>query len=346
MKKYIFVNDTRTQQNWGCHATSYCFEEHFNSLGYECSGRIYLRDLQGSRQTLTRAIDKLDLSSSDCVFVNGEGSIYDNQPKGLMMLESIKIIRSINDKIKIIVVNSTYDLNGQSMINKISEVKDLVSLFTAREEVSLSNMKKLGIKNVILQPDFLYDRRVNINETKPYIILGGNSNYYRPDRRPYDALRAYRGITAELMKLDREVILYSSDVSDVRYLSLISKEFGLKHITPNNANWMQAMEILSQATLSISGRYHPTIMSLCGNVPSYMVSANNCKMKGTHGLFYTNKDNFSDSHQFGEDKHKICNWVNKVLKNQAFEKEMVKNKLEECRAKLNKAKEEIYDTLR
>ena len=231
------------------------------------------------------------------------------------------------------------------MVNKIKEVKDLVHLFTAREKVSLKNMKDIGIKNIILQPDFLYDRRVNTKEVEPYIVLGGNSNYYRADRKHYDALGAYRKITAELMKLNREVILYSSDVSDIRYLDTISKEFGLKHITPNNTNWMEAMEILSQATLSISGRYHPTIMSLCGNTPSYLVSANNCKMKGTHDLFYTNEDNYSNSHQFEEDSHKIYNWASKVLENYASETEMVENKLKECRNILDKAKETIYDNL-
>ena len=142
-KKYIFINDTRTQKNWGCHATSYCFESYFNSIGFECSGRIYLRELQGGKQLLVDAIKKLDLKNSDCVFVNGEGSIYDKQSKGLMMLESIKIIKQLNKNIKIVFVNSTYDLKEKAMIDKIKEVKDLVSLFGAREKISLNKMKKI-----------------------------------------------------------------------------------------------------------------------------------------------------------------------------------------------------------
>lgn len=346
MKKYIFINDTRTQSNWGCHSTSYCFEKHFNSLGFKCSGRVYLKDLQGNKMSLQRSIKNLDIAGADCVFVNGEGSIYDSQIKGLMMLEAIKEVKKINNKIKIFVVNSTYDLTSPLMIRKVKEVRDLVSLFAARENVSLNNMQKIGINNVILQPDFLYDKKVETRDPKPYIVLGGNSNYYRRDRKPYDAISAYRMIVRELQKLNREIVLYSSDVTDKRYLNVISDEFGLRHVTADGTNWVEAMDILSQSSLSISGRYHPTIMSLCGHTPCYMISANNCKMEGTHNFFYENGENFSNSHEIALDCKKIFNWAESTLENYDEEVGKVEVKLIECRRKLSLAKEAIYDNLR
>ena len=136
-----------------------------------------------------------------------------------------------------------------------------------------------------------------------------------------------------MLELDREIILYSSDISDIRFLDTISKEFGLKHITPNNLEWKDAMKILSNASLSISGRYHPTIMSLCGHTPCYFISANNCKMEGTHELFYSNGENFSNSHKFGEDADKIYNWAQKTLDTYELQTKTVKDKLSDCRTK-------------
>ena len=346
MKKYIFINDTRTQKNWGCHATSTCFEEYYRSLNYQCTGRIFLHDLLGNKQVLENAISKLSLDGVNWAFVNGEGSLYDNQGKGLMMLESIKVLKAKKPDIKIFVVNSTYDLHNPNMANKVKEVEKDVCLFTARENISMDYLRRIDISNAIFQPDFLYGKELDNYKLNSYIVVGGNSNYYRPDRHPYDALSAYRNLVRELQKLGREIILYSADVTDTRFLNPIASEFGLKHLTATNTNWTQAMKVLSEASLSISGRYHPSIMALCGNTPCYLLSANNCKMQGTHQLFYPGGSNFSHSHKLNEHHKKIVQWANNTLQNYDEEVDRVKARLDGVKHSLEKAKETINDHLR
>ena len=341
MKKYIFINDTSTQKNWGCHATSHHFEEFFKTIDIHCAGKILLKDLNQSETHLKNLIKQLDLSNIDFVIINGEGSFYDAQKKGLNTLSCINFIKSINNNIKFLVLNSTYDLSHQLMRNKIIEIKDSVALFSARETISHKTLLDLNIKNCILQPDFLYQKVQNYT-VNDYIVIGGNSNYYRGDRPQYNAVNAYTELIQEIKKTsDLEIKLYASGDEEVHWMSKLPCEL----ITVHNTNWRQAFNILSKAKLSISGRYHPSIMSLCGKTPSYFISANNCKMKGTCDLIYNNLDNFTSSHSLHNDIPKIVEWVYNCSKNYSSEVDKVDEGLKRCLSLLEDSKQFIKSIL-
>ena len=99
-RKYNFINDTSNQTNWGCHSTSYHFEKFFEETNMQCAGNIYLNDLHNVDNTI-RISNNIKLDGVDYIFVNGEGSIYDNQTKGLNMLKSIKILKKRKPSIKV-----------------------------------------------------------------------------------------------------------------------------------------------------------------------------------------------------------------------------------------------------
>ena len=341
MKKYIFINDTSTQKNWGCHSTSYHFEEFFKTINVHCGGKILLKDLLKSETHLRNVINQLDLNDVDFVIINGEGSFYDSQKKGLNTLSCINLIKSINNNIKFLILNSTYDLSHQLMRNKIIEVKDSVSLFSARETVSHKTLLDLNIKNCILQPDFLYQKIQN-HTANNYIVIGGNSNYYRGDRPAYNAVGAYIELIQEIQKIsDLQIKLYASGDEEVHWMSKLPYEL----ITVHNTNWREAFNILSSAKLSISGRYHPSIMSLCGKTPSYFISANNCKMKGTCDLIYNNLNNFTSSHSLHKDIPKIVKWVDDCSKSYSLQVDRVDRGLNRCLSLLENSQRLIKSML-
>ena len=348
MRKYIFINDTSTQNNWGCHSTSYHFEKFFEERNIQCAGKIYLKDLHNINNTI-RISNNIKLDGVDYVFVNGEGSIYDNQPKGLNMLKSIKILKKRKPSIKVLLVNSTFDIsdNFMAMKKEIESLKDQVSLYGPREYTSFKNLINLGFDHCYIQPDFLYKAaNENIIKNNNILVIGGNSNYYRADRRPYDAKHAYEEIIKEIKKnFNYEIILYSSDKSDYRFMPELSKKLNLRHIGCNNLNWSEGLDVLSKARISISGRYHPSIMSLCGLTPCYFVSANNCKMEGTHDFFYEENDNFSNSHQFLEDKNKIINWISKTEANYESEQNKIKIGMKKIRENMELFSQKVSEIL-
>lgn len=337
--KTLFVNDTRTQENWGCHATSFETEKFIKELDLNITSVIKLNVLNDNHQS-TAYCNKVNADDLDLVIINGEGSIYDSQPKGLNIFKCIKLLHSKKSSLKFLFLNSTYDLSSNQMLEKLNECKNFVSLFTAREPVSLSNMKKAGVNNIILQPDFIY-QKYKTEEPKG-IVIGGNSNYYRGDRKTFDAISAYTNLINKLKKsTDEEITLYASGDEEVRWLFEISKKTNTKLLTVYNTDYKTAHQILASAKLSISGRYHPSIMSLTGSTPCYFISANNCKMKGTHELFYEDDSNFSNSHDLDKDTNKILNWTQSALQDYENQQSKINSKLDQVISSLVSAKAKI-----
>lgn len=293
MKNFILVNDTSTQNNWGCHSTTMHFRNFFVSNGFEEKGTVMLRDLHGNDYA-KKTFD--NFKGIDFIAINGEGSLYDLQKKGINIINYIKMAKAKNAKLKVLLLNSTFDLKNDKLRDMIVKTSHLVDLYGAREKISLQNLNNLGIHNVVLQPDFLYEK-INFSiEKKDYIVIGGNSNYYRPDRPKYDAMGAYDYVI-ETLKKNYEIILYSADMSDIKFMDPLSRKHGLKHLSCKSTRWEEGFEILSRAKMSISGRYHPSIMALCGITPCFFISANNCKMLGTHDYFHSNESSYVHSHK-------------------------------------------------
>ena len=338
MKNFILVNDTTTQNNWGCHSTTKHFRRFFTSRGFVEKGTILLSDLHGNgycRKTFN------DFKDIDFLAINGEGSLYDLQQKGINIINYIRIAKSRNPRIKVLLLNSTFDLKNNTLRDMVKETSNLVDLYGARESVSFNNLKQLQINNVILQPDFLYEKINYSVDKEDYIVIGGNSNYYRPDRPHYDALGAYEYLINNLINKNK-ILLYSADNSDINFMKPLSEKFGLTHISCSEHSWEKGFDVLSKAKFSISGRYHPTIMSLCGLTPCFFISANNCKMLGTHNYFHQNEFSYLHSHSLKEGADKILQWANSVdLQNKSIQEtklglDNIKILLENSKSEINK----------
>lgn len=343
MKNFILINDTTTQNNWGCHSTTHHCSNFLEINGFNKKYSLKLADLF-SQQATQAKVKQFILDDVDFVFINGEGSIYDKQEKGLNILRSVKLIKQKKPDMKIFFLNSTFDLGQKVMVDGIKEIKKDVLLFCARENVSFEALEKIGVENKILQPDFLYNE-IQLKEysSDDYIVIGGNSNYYRPDRKPFDATSAYDKLVGKLLSEGFRIKLYSADVTDIPFLRLVEKKYKLEHLTCLSTDWKEALKALSKAKMSISGRYHPSIMSLCGMTPSYFVSANNCKMLGTNYYLYDNKNNFSDSHSFDKDIEKIVKWATKTDINYQNEVKNVENRMTKVKEMLEESKKIILE---
>lgn len=340
MKNFILVNDTTTQNNWGCHSTTKHFRNFFLSNGFQEKGTVMLRDLHGNNYAKKSFNNFKDV---DFLAINGEGSLYDFQKKGINIINYIKMAKAKKPELKVLLLNSTFDLKNENLRKIILQTSHLVNLYGAREKTSLSNLKGLGIENVVLQPDFLYEKIDFSCSKKDYVVIGGNSNYYRPDRPRYDAMGAYDHIIGNL-KSSCEIVLYSADMSDIRFLEPLSKKHGLRHISCANTGWESAFDVLSKAKASISGRYHPSIMALCGVTPCFFVSANNCKMLGTHDYFYKNQNCYVHSHKLKEDSKRIFDWLDKEFSTGSSKAE-VERGLVDVADILKKSKEEILKAI-
>ena len=119
----------------------------------------------------------------------------------------------------------------------------------------------------------------------------------------------------------------------------------LKHLSCKSTRWEEGFEILSRAKMSISGRYHPSIMALCGITPCFFISANNCKMLGTHDYFHSNESSYVHSHKLKESSEKIFNWVSDDSAKRLYTSETILG-LKKVTENLEEAKSQILGYLK
>ena len=75
-------------------------------------------------------------------------------------------------------------------------------------------------------------------ERKKYIVIGGNSNYYRNDRPNYDAVKIYINMINLIKKnTDKELVLYASSSEEADWLNNIAVKTKLKASTCPIGKW-------------------------------------------------------------------------------------------------------------
>lgn len=294
MFKCVLFNDTTTQLNWGCHATTFFTKNILTKYGFKIIKVLTLCDSK-NMDKVKNFITYIKNNNIDYIFINGEGSLYEQRDiKGKSMINFILHMKKLNKKT--FLLNSCFDLKSK---NNISLFKDCLFknlTIQLREPISIQNFKKFYNKQIIFQPDFLltinkkdYSSDI-LNEykltSKTYILIGGNSNYYRNDRPKYDAVKYYCELINKIKLItNKKIVIYAASHEEIKWLTRISNKVNCLLISVEKVNWQNAFALLSNAYLTISGRYHPTLMSLIGGVPSLCISANHCKMNGIHEMF-------------------------------------------------------------
>lgn len=323
-----FFNDTTSQLNWGCHATTYFTKKLLRDNNFNIVANITLHETL-KESNINSFIKKIIQQDIQYLFINGEGSLYEQKDiKGKQMLKIINLLKERT--IKIYLINSGFDLYKKE---SLSAFKDCISknlYVQIRETVSLENFKKYFSHKAILQPDFLLTvneyyynnkesiyRKYNLEE-KNYIVIGGNSNYYRPDRDYYDAVDVYIRFINKLKEItNKNIIVYAASEEEIEWLNKIAIQTNCSMISVKTTHWKEALIILGSAYLSISGRYHPTLMSLIKGVPSLMFSANHCKMEGINDMFEL-PDKVINSHEIHLNYDIIIKFVKKLRDNNEY----------------------------
>ena len=244
--------------------------------------------------------ERAALETCDLVFINGEGSIYDRQRKGRMMLFIAYLAKVHFDK-PCVLANHTADIHDPVMAQMVAKVYPLLDDIVFREPLSAAACRPfVRDSNSILSADaaFTYrpatrtalsaignrpdyfsiwpDSARGFDPTNPYICVGGSSIYSRRDRPTYDPIPGFKALCDHLNQSVAPVVLTAPDPKDEKIFRPIAKELGLPLIALNTPT-QQAVDILGNASVYISGRWHPSILALTGGTPIITFTANTYK---------------------------------------------------------------------
>ncbi|WP_421656732.1 polysaccharide pyruvyl transferase family protein [Leptothermofonsia sp. ETS-13] len=245
-------------------------------------------------------LERKALEECDLVFINGEGSIYDRQRKGRMML-FIAYLAKVHFGKPCVLANHTADVHDPIMAEMVAQVYPLLDDVIFREPLSAEACQAFVREdNSALAADaaFTYqpvektllaslgsrdgyfsihpDSASGFNPSQPYICVGGSSIYLRRDRPSYDPIPGFKILCEKLRQYVAPVVLTAPDPVDEKIFRPIAQELNLPLISLTTPT-QQAVDILGNADVYISGRWHPSILALTGGTPIVTFTANTYK---------------------------------------------------------------------
>ena len=137
MNDCVFFNDTTSQNNWGCHATTFFSKLKLKSLGFNIKYNITLHQSLNNNNII-KLVDNIKINNIKYIFINGEGSLYEQSHiKGKSMIKFILLLKDI--KCNIYLINSGFDLKSNDNINSFRKCLHTNLHIYLREPVSIKN---------------------------------------------------------------------------------------------------------------------------------------------------------------------------------------------------------------
>ena len=246
------------------------------------------------------------LSDADLVVVNGEGSIYGDEQKGLVTLFFCWYVSSVLNK-RCYLINHTSNISSPRMRACAELVYPLLSGFNFRELDSIEHVNSVlglsleaSIASEAFSPDAAFTLPVmSISETaralealgceniaalldKEYVVLMGSSLLNRPSEDREFPVSDFVSLARALSQMC-PVIVAASDLSEEESLSYVARQAGAEFLSVN-VPFDVSGSVLAHSDCLIGGRWHPSILAAREGAPCVMFAANTTKSRALQAL--------------------------------------------------------------
>lgn len=243
------------------------------------------------------------IEAADAVVINGEGAVYGTERKGHLALTIAHLCRHVA-RTPVALVNQTVELSDPGMRSLAEVVLPEVDALTLREPRSVREVEPIVGAAARLVPDaaFSYraasgpawwewasrpdamsvypDRLPRLEEG--YACVGGSSAFLRGGAGSLDPTAPLRRIVSAL-RAELPVVLTASDPVDERLLRPLAAELGLGFVG-SALPIPQAIDLVANAAVYVTGRWHPGIFAALGGTPVVGISGNSFKVEALQEL--------------------------------------------------------------
>ena len=245
------------------------------------------------------------LDWADIVIFNSEGSIVRGTDKfgyyrigGLYML-FMEYLSKVAKKKPTYIINHTIDPGNRDAIEIIKNTYPVMDGVLIRERKSLRLVESWGIHNARLVPDalFLYNDDINKKEGQPkeytehrdyskkLICMGDSSGMFNAfGRVKWNVGDFYDQLIGKLEKLGYQVVFIDGGNGADADINRAVNKHGLIHLMMSNCNYKQLYNVLRDAEIFISGRWHASILSIQAGTPILLWGADSHKTEALYDL--------------------------------------------------------------
>jgi polysaccharide pyruvyl transferase WcaK-like protein len=285
--------------NWGCLSTPQCLlniienkMQNINITTKISNFNTKIMDRDSSLENIVKA--------HDTIIINGEGSPIFKTPVRKDFQRHMRIIEySLKHNKKILYLNTMISACPQTGINKKTYARALnlwskCNLVTVRDSSSLSFLS--GLSNSFYVPDALFTWSQDIDDIKKekYICLSGGSYPLHLNQNTLLKIKIYTEIVRYIREYfeDLEIKVVQTCKAD-EWLGDFAKKQKIELI-PFSTELAIGFEVLRNAKLFISGRFHPSIMASIGGCPCIHFISNSDKTTYLQNILgYDNPKSFA-----------------------------------------------------
>ncbi|WP_088183231.1 polysaccharide pyruvyl transferase family protein [Sphingobium sp. Z007] len=345
----LLINDTRTQNNVGCRATSNALINYMAAGGLNVAASVTLAEIQALSNEVPFIPGKLDemvaqvlahaafqeflaaaIRKADAIIINGEGSFYDQQKKGIFTA-ILGIIAKRHFAKRVAVVNTSVSFTDPEMGLYCDALFGEADVIAFREHASFeSALGRWPSRSPIFAPDAAFQyamkplpqRQARMIEgiypnellAGPIplgaVLISGTSAIFRKDRPAFTGYHALRQLVVDLIGDGHPVVLFAADQADERLLSSLATDLSLPMISASTGT-DALLNYLSSASCLLSGRFHASILAACVGTPLILGEANFPKTQALRAMLKVDTPFFS-FHRFQEQRQEILAAINAI----------------------------------
>ena len=258
----------------------------------------------------------------DALVVNGEGSfIFSTPPWRECLIEAMLMYWAEKLGKKVYYLNGMLSSDPYSKLNDktieiVKPIFDKAEVIGVREKYSFEFAKKyFPDSNIVMYPDALFswyryinddfkvkdgkyvigmsnakdDSYYNFDFTKKYICIGGSSSVGLAAKNKKQIISVYSNLVEKVKNEFKEYNVFIIETCEGdSFLRDVSNNTNVPFI-PIDTPILSAGKILANASLFISGRYHPSILASLGGTPCIFMSSNSHKTKSVQEILNYDK---------------------------------------------------------
>ena len=322
----LLINDTRTQNNIGCYATTNELIHRFEQEGITIDHSVTLIELERLADLLfgpgplmpgsdfnyyvNKFVSNPEFHAyreliflQKIIIVNGEGSFYDRQRKGLVLCVLMAFAKKYAE-CQVLCINHSADLHDELMRRWVYQAYQQCDYISLREHVSFARLPdEFRCFQIAVVPDAAYsvvNQRFSDNAdlfhgldqimvksiNSPYVVISGTSAIFRGDREGFfiHHVLSFNSLLRTILAEGYHVVLLASDGSDYKLLRQAAIDLGLPLVS-STSPVASLLALFSGATAFISGRWHTSIIAACAGCPSVLGDANFFKTSALHDSY-------------------------------------------------------------
>jgi len=247
--------------------------------------------------------EKKMIENSDIIYINGEGNIVNGTDRygkyriGGLYILFVAWVAKVKFSKTVCLVNHTVDPANMDVWEIINNVYPQLDYVYVRERLSVAKLHEQGIFNIKFVPDALFSYTPQkewkpskqlskvIDFTRPYICIGDSSgikNVY--NKVKWDVVDVMSELISKLKKVIPQVIFIDGYNGGNEDVNQIIKKLDLGCIRLQNTTYHDLYQILKEASIFISGRWHASILAVLSGTPILLWGSDSHKTRSLYEL--------------------------------------------------------------